>query len=300
MANQYTASFIVGALRRYGYLPAAGSGSLTTADYVALINDEAQLYLTSLIKSVREDHLEVTSTVTVVAGTGSYQVPSRAVANSLTMVSLVNSNGDTVPMPQLYGAHTASFGQTGTPAGFELLGTAIVLHPTPTAGGTLKLRYLQRLSRVVTEDAVGLITAINTGTNQVTISAAPSAFLSGLAYDLVRGTPGFDNLAIDQTATISGTVLTFSALPVGLAIGDYVALAGETPIPQVPPDLFPLLTTRVALRVGQSTASPNMPALTAEVETLRHAALELLTPRVGNAVRPIINYNGPGWGRWRR
>lgn len=302
--NVWTASYLLAQLKRYGFIPNnTGSGSsLTTADLCALVNDEASLYLTALIKSVRENHLETTQDITVVAGTAAYRLSSRASGNSLSFVQLLGSDGyPQEPLPQVDGARATYLGTTGTPVAFDFIGATVVLRPTPSAAGTMRVRYIQRLSRVVPEDEVGLISSINTGTNTVTISGTtPTAFVTGAVCDLVRGNPPFDTLSIDLTATVSGNDITFSSLPTGLAVGDYVAMAGETPIPQVPPELHALLSKRVALVIARATSNPNKDDLAQEVETLRAAALSLLTPRGTMTAKPIVSYSGPGWRRWSR
>lgn len=294
--NVWTASYLIAQLKRYGFLGA--NSSLSDSDFISMLNDEAQTHVTALIKSVREQHLEVEEDVAIASGTASYQIPARAVANGLSLVSLLSAQSVPVTLPRIDTAQVQNYGATGTPAAYETFGAAIVLHPTPVAAGTLRLRYIRRLSRVVPEDECGLISAINTGTNVVTISAAVTGLTSSTPLDLVRGSPGFDNLAIDRTATVASTSLTFASLPSGLAVGDYVALANETPIPQVPVELFPLLSKRVALAVATATSSPNLKALSEEVKQLTDAALGLMTPRVSYAAKPIINYSGPGWRRW--
>ena len=107
--------------------------------------------------------------------------------------------------------------------------------------GSIRQYYFQRRNRLVQTVECGRITGIS-GLN-VTINATPLSFSTAVQYDLVKGTPGFQNLAIDQTVTgISGTTLTFSELPSTLSLGDYVCLAGESPIPQIPLEGFPLLS----------------------------------------------------------
>lgn len=300
--NVHTASYQIAQQKRFGFLPngSGSGGALTTTDLCALMNAELQLYLTALIKSVREDHLEVSEDIAVVAGTASYRINTRAVANSITIIlDATASTASPVPLTQTFASAAWRAGLTGTPSCFELLGPSIVLHPTPTAAGTLRVRYLQRLSRVVAEDAVGLISA--TAATTVTVSGTiPSAFVTGAVFDFVRGNPPFDNQAIDQTGTVSGNTITFSSVPSTVAVGDYLALAGETPIPQVSPELHPLLSKRVALVVAQAMSSPSAAALATEVETLKAAALVLMTPRVSHGPRPLINFNGPGWRRWSK
>lgn len=301
--NVFTATYLLAQVKRYGNLARTGQGGLSDTDLIAMFNDEAMTHVTSLLKSARQKHLEVSEDIDFTANQVSIQIPTRAVANSLSSVLLLDPNGgQPYPISVLQGDRASNYASTGTqPEAVDPLGATLVLVPTPTSAGTLRLRYMQRLSRIVPEEESGLITAINTGTNTVSVETLPTAIVTGSICDLVRGTPPFDNPSIDLTAIVSGLDITFTALPSDLTVGDYVSLAGETPIPQVTPELHPLLAKRVALASQGGTGDPAAGALAKEVKDLTKAALELLTPRVTNSVQRIINPRGPGrFSRWRR
>lgn len=303
----YTATALIASLRRRGWLPAASA--LTTADCLAILNEEARVYLTALLKSVREEYLvrEADYDVPLVAGTARYRMPTRCVANALRSVHVLDGQSNPRPLTRVEPENQHGYPGSGSPVGYMLRGGTLQLLPTPGGGGTLRLGYLQRLSQVVDASACGRVTAINTGTGAVTVSAAPATFVttaSGVPlYDFVRGTPAFESLAVDQSATVAGTILTFATVPAELAVGDYVALAGETPIPQVPLECHALLAQRAVVVLLEATGSPRLEAARRILEGedgkggMQADVMRLLSPRVTGSTRPLVNPNGPGMRR---
>ena len=299
MANEYLASEIITALRDRGLIPASDD-TLNDARLLKLLTDENRTYVTALLKECSEEYLIKAYDQSVTAGTATYRVPTKAVGAALRRVCWVESDGTERPLDRIEPEQRQEYGLTGTPVGYVFRGPNVDLVPSPDAAGTLRLYAQVRQSKIVASTAVGAITAINVGARQVTVSSAPSTFTNNVLYDLVRGTPHFDDLTYDQSATIAGAVLTFAnALPSGLAVGDYVCLAGETPIPQIQVELHPLLAQRVAY-VGLMSLGHVQKAreLKGVLDEMRADCKRILTPRDRGASRYIINRNGPGWGSW--
>lgn len=298
MPNQHTASYQISAFLRRGWLPA--STPLTTADILAYFNEEQRLYLTALLKSVREEYLvrEADHDVTIVASTPRYRIPTRCVGAALRSVRIVGASNASTPLTRIEPENSHLYPGTGAPYGYMLRGNTIQLLPTPQGSGTLRLSYLQRLSTIVEAAACGEIATINPGAGSLTVSAAPATFTSSVTYDLCRGTPGFETLAIDQAATVAGTTITFtSGLPTDLAVGDFVALAGETPIPQVPLECHALLAQRVALVIADDSGSATAQGAAKKLERMEKDLQTILSQRVTGSARPVINPSGPGMRR---
>ena len=177
----------------------------------------------------------------------------------------------------------------------------------PSAGQLLRLQIFQRPNAVVAEQYCATITAINTATNTVTLDNIPPGFVGAPLFDVVRGTPFFETLAIDQTAAISGSTMTFTtALPSGVSpyvpsIGDYVCIAGQAPVANLPVEMLSVLTQRLVVKVLEATGDQNgLKAADAACEKAWIAALQQSTPRDEGNARYVVNFNGPGWGpsRW--
>jgi hypothetical protein len=127
----------------------------------------------------------------------------------------------------------------------------------------------------------------------------PSA--TGTLYDLVRASPGYESLADDVTPLADYTFPTFTA-PTDVEVGDYVCLAGESCVPQIPVELQPVLAQRVIVKVleaiGDAAAVQTAQGKLLEAEA---AAKTLLTPRVDGEPKMFRNPSSPfrsgAWGR---
>lgn len=284
---------IVAAIRVRAASPSSGQ-ALSTAQILRILDDET-LPVVALIKSQRENFFQTSSSQSLVASQAGYRIPSRAVGASIHQALYVDADGQEIPLNPLQVSDVPRYRsqatETGTPHSFYLDQAQVVLVPAPaTASGSLKLVYETRPNRLVATTETATITAINTGTNQVTISSAPTGFpTSSTRYDFIKATSPFECLAVDQSATRSSTTLTFSSLPSGLAVGDYVALAGETPVPQVPQDLIPLLQARGTVAVLQTLGDQEAVGVAVgQLQQAEAAAVSLISPRVsGQAVKAI-------------
>lgn len=299
MTNAYAATAQIASAKRRGWFPS--SGSLTSADVLALYNEEQRTYMAALLKSTREEYLvnEANYDVTYPT-TGLVRVPPRCIASALRSVAILDSQSNPVFLTRIEPENASGYPGTGTPAGYMLRGNLLQLLPAPSGTGTLRLGFLQRPSTIVDESACGVISLINTGTKAVTISASPSTFSSSTPFDLVQGVPPFSALSIDQAATKASQVYTFAnTLPTGLAVGDFICLAGETPIPQLPLECHALLAQRVVVKLLEAQGGPRYDAAKASMDEMRRDLVELLSPRVTGSNRVIVNPYGPGMRRSR-
>lgn len=295
MAQDYTSSALITSVKRRGMLPSTDE-TLATADFLAILNDEIQTYLVPLLMSVREEYLVGTS---VVSGATSYPIPVRAIGGKLRSVEI--ASGDSyVPLVRIEPEQRSSGAE-----GYLVEGNRIVLLPESGSAATLRLKYFRRPSSLVATSAVGTLSAAYAAgsTALVLNSTAPSTFTNATAVDVVSATPGFDASSDDLTlSSPSGTAATVAApgLTEAAASGDYVCLAGESPVPQVPVELHPLLVERATFVALKALGNPRAGEFEASAEKMKARVTMLLAPRVEGSTRVIINRSGPGFGGGRR
>lgn len=301
-ANPHTATYLLASLKRRGMLPSS-SDTLADSDFLEFGTEELRTYVMDLLVNSNEEYAVKRHAVTVTANTAEYFVPPRATAGALRSVELLVDD-EYVPLDRIEPDRANLYGSsTGEPTAYYLEGNYVVMVPTPSASGTARFKYYQRPNRLVATSEAGQVQSINTGTNTVTLTdSAPVAFTTSERFDFIKGTSGFDSLGIDHVATnVSGVDITFSSLPTGLAVGDFVALAEQSPIPQVPVELHPLLSQRIVVRALEALGDKaGAQAADKTCEGMKDVARSLLAPRVSGSPRKIIHYNGPGWGRRRR
>lgn len=286
----------------------------STEDFLDLIDEVTRSIIVPLLKRTRESYLVATEDLVLTAGVAGYSLPARAAAESLRSILYDAGDGRFVPLNRVEPEEAHAYNLSdGTPAVFYLQSDTVFFVPTPGTQ-TVRFVYFKRPNRVVQASAVGLVSALNRGAKQVTVlsytedtgefdsAAAPATFTTAALFDFVKGTPGFSCHATDLVCSgVASNVLTFSAeLPDGLSVGDFVALAGETPIAQIPVELQPLLAQEVnrTMLEGKGDSKADRAGKTAE--RLEKNALDMLVPRTSETPKYVLNKNAPGWGRFRR
>lgn len=310
MSNEFLADSLIDEVRLEGLLPQSDETS-TASRIRSILNREQRLYLMTLLLKAREEYQTDFALVTKVSGTSRYRIPSRAVGAAIRRVLDVQSPAD-VPLYPISQDRLQSQGNLGSTTGeYYLDGNYLVLTSTPTSSGTLQIVYPRRFNRIVEADDAAEISAINTVTKAVTLTVpttgsadVPEDFSSSETYDFIRGTPHFDILGTNEPATLAANVLTFTnALPAELAVGDFVALTGQTPISNAPLELQDVLIYKAAYAYLSSGGDANKAGMVEKRWQAAEAnALSLISPRVKDAEGFLINFNAPGWtrGRFRR
>lgn len=286
-----TTTGLVASIKRRGFIP-SGSG-LSDAEILLYATEELRSYITAFLKGIREEF--IVSTLDLVVTGGTIEAPARAVGAALRTIGWVMSNGQVRQLPRIEPEQSGQFiGQTGDPICYEFQGNNFILMPTPSSG-TLRLTYQQRPGQLVATTACGRITTINTTTHDVTVAVKPSTFLDDTLYDFVSGTANFQTLKID--ANTAGNYAWSSAVvnmdPAAddllVSVGDYICLAQETCIPQVPIEVHDLLAQATAYKIAQATGSARMSAIKSGLDDLHMQMTQILSPRSDGSARPIVS-----------
>lgn len=294
MASYSTTDFLA-SVRMRGSIPTTTSTNNvnSAANLLIMATEELHIKLLPLIMSVREEFYVATKDHAVTENQANYGIPSRASGMVLRSVHLVD--GTTVCELNPVDPEDVTTTATGTPEGYYLEHNNVVLYPTPNAtSGTLRLRYFIRPSRLTTTTSCAQVSAINTGTNVVTVGSIPSSWGSGTIIDFVDADAPYACHAIDQTiSNVSGTDITFSDLPANLAVGDWVALAEYSPIPQLPHEFLPVLSQMTVVRALEAIGDREGAMAANKVLTepdvgMVASALKLITPRVHGAPKKVI------------
>jgi hypothetical protein len=204
------------------------------AELLTLLNDEQKVTILPLIMKLHEDFLLQNETYTVTAGS-TYRLPARAVGNKVRDVKLLVSS-DYEDIERRFEEDRSQ-----NLKGYYITRNSIELSDHYTSG-TLVVTYFMSLSDLILEASAAEVQSIDSAT-QVTVTALPSSITTSTPVDFMQANSPNDVLAIDQTITnIASTQLTFASLPDDLAVGDYICLAKQTPIPAIPEELVPVLT----------------------------------------------------------
>lgn len=301
-AQDFTSTALLASIKRRGMIVGA-TDTWSDADLLALATEEMQSYVMSVLMDVREDYRTADYDVATVASTATYRLPERAAGDSLRNVLYSSDGGlEYSPLVRVDADQAGASATLGTPYGFYFKDTDVVLVPTPAIAGTLRLQYPRRPSKLVAASAVATIApgGINGNRTVITTTATiPSTFTSGVTVDVVDNNPGFKILTMDAatTGTVSGTTITLSAaLPASVAAGDYVCLAGESVVPQIPVEMHPLLAARTVEVALEALGDKKSVVAAKRTETMRREAIGMMTQRSKGSVRALVNRYGVGQG----
>ena len=303
MTAAFEAAYHIGQTRLRGGLPSTDA-RFTDAKLLKLLTDELQGNIAPLVHNAKAEHGIVQYTVAGVVGTAEYQLPSNAFANTLRDVYWVDSNSNIIPLNQRSAADPLMYAMSrnnGTPSHYYMRGSRVVIAPPPGAAGTLALPHYARPSSLVLVGSTIMIDAVNVSGGSVFLTINYDG-VSPFAYDterlsVVSATPAFETRIVNglnsnPDAQGGGVfVLEFDAdeMVGGTPqVGDYLCLPGESPVPQCPAELFPLLHARAALVAVPSTGdmSQASAALAAQVADLEAKARAFLQPRVESGGPP--------------
>lgn len=280
------------------------------SDLVNIMNFEMDSKIMPMMDNQAEEYGVYVFDITYSNAITQYDMPTRAMGGKLRSVSFVDPNGNEVRIPRLrvedIMSNVNATGLAINPAlwGFYLQNNKVITYLSSVNGGssafpTLRLRYLRQPSTLVLAAACAQITAI--AGSVVTVNAVPSTFTTLTTYDLVSNVPQmFVSYGDDLTITsIVGLDITFTVTPSSkLQIGDWVCLAGQSPIPQIPwnPGFQLLLQLSAAKCLEIHGDAQGFNVAMSQATDMKNYFISVLTPRVdGNVIRLTTPNALYGW-----
>lgn len=299
----------------------------TSAELLALGDDELVTLLTTLTKNAREE-LWVKYEDTALTSATRYRIPRRASLRMLRAVSLVDSAGNESPLTGTDATTAAEGGLTWSWTGvgpargpaYYLEDDFLVFLGTPPAGYSVRMRYLRRPSRLIAVASCAAIQKPGSTTILVLSTSQPDAALAASMYvDIVRGDAPFDLMYVDRkvSAYSASASITFdSSTPVVVADFvnrdtftndrvDYVCPRDRTCYPPLPIELHPVLVSATVRRVLEELRDPGLEAAEQTLKKRLEGATSAVQPRVQTENKRLVNtaaFGGGGFGgrRFRR
>lgn len=305
-ANRYTTTEFLASVRRKGHIPPSQTAFLDT-DLLALANDELEVGLLPQIVSTRENYYRTFQDLQINSA-NIYDIPSRAIAGALANVQIVNGT-------QVYQVERSEeneqFSTVTSPSGywaFKIVGNQVYILPVITMG-VVRLHFLQVPNLLVPVSAAAQVTAVDQAGGILSFSTLPTTFLSNSSFDCIADQPHFNWRFTDLVPTgLTSTTVTFAALPVDaygnqlIQVGDWLALAGQSPVPQVPREFSALLVQRTVVKYYEAQNYKDKAALAEKkLEEMEKKLFNLINPRVSGSPKRIVpdsNVIG-GYRRWR-
>lgn len=290
-----TAEFLEG-LKGRGVVPAS-QPLLSAADFFRHADNVIAGTLVPLIESCRGDFFVTTTDVALVDKQASYAIPGRSYARGLRDLKWKDTSDNSkrnlilIPMEKEHEYSTDS----GDPSAFFFMGDDIVLRPIPkNPGATEVLEFWYSLwpNRLCAVGDAAQVSSVSGGT--ITCVSVPATMLPGVKCDLIKGVQGNKTVALDIAITsVAGNQVTFTStdVPSGIVAGDWIALAGCSPVLQLPDACLSYLETAVCERVMQIIGDLEAAsALRIVLKDEERAIKMLLEPRVVGEGKIFVNH----------
>jgi hypothetical protein len=288
MGNTWTSADLINDILLLGHVP-TGNNTFTPAKILRLATLELQTPVMKQILSTRGGYYLAYADQTVTAD-GLYPIPSDAIAGSLVNIELIS--GQTIIQCNLVdeSEQMSTDSPTSTSYSVFMKGNFIQILPMPTFG-TVRVWYSKRTSDLILTSAASKINAINAAV--VTVSSIPSTITNGMTVDACGDQPPFNILGTRTITNITGTDITLDTAVDDLAVGDWLALEGQTPIPQIPVEYRVILAQRVVCKIYELQGyDSKMKLATMKLQEYEKDIMNLVTPRVKSQTKTINAIQG--------
>lgn len=281
---------------------------MTDQNFLDLANDVIRDRMVPLFLSTNQNYFVTYVDLPMTQGVKKYPIHYRAVGRALRDLKL-KYNLDNIRMVDmrliaLEDEHL--FINQTLPTGFYFSGDSIMVVPEPNASTYIMRQFFNlQPNRMVTMDQAAKVLAV--AGNVLTVDAIPTAMIAPLKVDFIQGKAGCSTISYDVTLQgAASNQLTFASASdlAGVEVGDYVALAQESPVMQLPDEAQQLLETATADRVLYAIGDYEGSAAMQKDAKLQEAnLLKIIQPRIEGEQTKIINRNGllrgRGYNYWR-
>lgn len=307
MSLDYTTTGLLSTLRLLPLMPSV-QALFSDVNLLTILTFEMTSKIYPMIDNQTEEYFVTYYDLPYTQSQTVYPLPVRALGGKLRALSFVDANDNEIRIPRLRPedimSNVNATGLAINPAlwGFYLKNNDIVLYLSSVNGGTsnykyLRQRYIRQPNSLVATNECAQVVMIS-GTD-VTVNMIPSSFDTTETYDMISNSPNFNALQDDSVCTnISSLTMTFTSVPTGLRVGDWITLSGQSPVAQIPYspgyDLLLQLGAAKCLEIHGDTQGFNVAM--SQASDMKNYFLSVITPRVdGNVIRLTTPNSLYGW-----
>lgn len=279
--------------------------TFTPQDIIAFLQDEQQVTVTQLVKSVREDYWLTNYDQQILPNVYNYPMPPRCAAGALRNFCFVNASKYEITLPHLDPDQImtpAFFGYIPTwqGQGAFLQNNQVMLWPfnSNNTAYILRQKYERRPNSLTSNANCMQITAVDLNANTISFIGSPP-FTNGQLLDVISSTGQFVAQAEDLiVSSLFGSEVTIdpsTPIPDTVKVGSWACPAGLTCIPQLPAEGYPLLLARGLLRVAAALQNTSLFSVASKMaEDAASKITSMFTPRISGNPKKFVNKNRSG------
>ena len=263
---------------------------------IDLCNQESIKRIRPIISNLQKEFFVISTKTTLAAGDKHVRLPKRASGRGLREI-YITIGTDRYNLVQITReqATMEEVTEQGMPRSFYFEADSIVFTQPVDQEMTLNLILEISPGKLVESTEVTTISSVDFDTGVVTVAGTPTGYGTAVEYDFIQQL-GYGNAVLSVGTTpvsVLGTTYTFTPaeLPQTLKAGDYITLAGNTPVPNMPDEAVVALIHAVSCRVSRLRSDMN--SVKAETQELENAILYLqqaLSDRI-EGQRPVVHAN---------
>jgi hypothetical protein len=223
------------------------------------------------------------------------EIPYRAVGQ--VVQNVIFTDGVQVKrLTPLDSADAYQYQSPGVPERVMFEGDAMWIYPRPANSGTLEVSFQAAHSKLVQTTACALVQSVNEIAKTLVVNAVPATFLAGeTLVDVIKGRQGNGLRGMDLSiANINATTIEFTdALPEGVVPGDWVSLAEETPVLQLPREIYNLVALGATAKIIASQGDTELVGYwDKQFEDALAGAPTILAPRMMGETPKVTDRTG--------
>jgi len=321
MSRVLTGDKLIESIRLRAFIP-NDTATYTDQDILNVANEEMDVQLLDKLLSLHEEHLTVHVDIPRNAE-GVYEIPYRAIGNKVRDVSLVIA-GQVYELSQISIGELSDYSFTNTTIvedldKFYIESNFIKILQPSRSYDHIRIHYYIRPSVITKTEKAGTISSLPTlnqagtaYTIQLASGSTPKTFTASMQFDIVgKKTPNKIKVWDLQPLTYNNNTGTFTFSKEDLdpylseiIVGDYVCQAEESPVPNIPTEMHPVLAQLAAVHIleslgdseGLGNAERRLNKLITSTTKLVDARVELapkkIKPRHGTLQQSIGGYIG--------
>jgi len=303
MSSILNSANLIRSIRRRGFIPRDQS-TFSDEDFLEMATEEINIGLMEQIIEARGDYLVVFKDVPIIGTITEYSIPSRAHGNKLRAVCIVDSSGKLVN--ELTQIQLDQPADTGTVNSFFMRNNKVVLNQASSHNGEyIRMSFYIRPNKLVVTNRAATIATIGDGvavdlvtaTKILSFATLPTHFTSSIKYDITGAESPNKIMHYGLTANsinLLTKTISFIATDVpDMSAGDFITLAEETIVPNVPTEYHPVIAQRVAVACLEAMGDEqNKVSAERKLLQMEKSVLKIVTNRVEGSPKKIRQRNG--------
>jgi len=305
MSKVLKSSELLKSIKRRAMLP-KDQDTFTDEEFLDMANEEIGYFGVQHVMSVHEEYFVTFEEEAIQPPKVKYTIPYRSIGTKLRELTYVERTG-TIPDPlseryfemsRVSLEDISDFNQDNLSSNSRLFyveDNKIVLLDRNLQEGYLRKWFYIRPNNLVEEDKVGVISSIDRNTGIITLTNFPKNFASAPMFDFIQDrSPNkildYDMIPSSIDQNTKSLTFTTTDIPEDLAVGDHIAIAGETMVPQLPTELHPIIAQRVAVAALEALGDQEgLTMAQSRLKMMENSTLDILDNRVEGANEKIVN-----------